>query len=227
LASQPAQITPERLLAALAQNPAAVNAPANTVGAGVVEQALKGGGRQNALDFQEDPVSGMRFATYGNVLSPSGVNPSRAAEVVQLRGPNGEDLGFATRGKSGVQPLKTGQVKDLDRYNRLSKQLNTLIAAQAKVAWKEEATAQYQKEIDAVMEQIAGLERGSRTSPKDGTRGGASHAEFTAIRMAQQKEANRTGVMPGPALSPLAEAAAGAPGRERYKLVNGQLQLVQ
>lgn len=110
------------------------------------------------INYSEDPETGTRFATYGNVLQPSGVNPKRAGATVPITGPNGEQLGVGLPNKSGVTPLNTGSVKDKDKYDRLSKQLNGLIEAQGKAAYNATASGAYQKQIDAVVQQIQELE---------------------------------------------------------------------
>lgn len=45
----------------------------------LAEGGVVGGAAQNPLLFNEDPVSGKRFATFGNSISPSGINPQKAA----------------------------------------------------------------------------------------------------------------------------------------------------
>jgi hypothetical protein len=42
-------------------------------------QEGQGGRGAHALAFEEDPVSGQRFATFGNMMQPSGTNPTKSA----------------------------------------------------------------------------------------------------------------------------------------------------
>jgi len=135
--------------------------PAAPAAQEILQQTARAGGKlAPSLQFEEDPVSGTRFATYGNILSPSGVNPARAGNAVAITGPRGENLGVGLPGRSGVTPLQTGQVKDKDKYNRLSKQLNTLVDAQSRVSYNPTASSAYDKKIAAIAEQLADLEGG-------------------------------------------------------------------
>lgn len=149
----------ERALQSLPANPQAVNAR----GFANVDNLMRAAEQQRnppALAFEEDPVSGTRFATFGNILSPSGVNPTRAGNAIAITGPGGEQLGMGLPTKSGVTPLQTGTVKDKDKYNRLTKQLGNFINAQGRVAYNKTAFDAYQSQIDELIPQIQELETG-------------------------------------------------------------------
>ena len=63
------------------------------------------GGRL-VIQFQEDPVSGQRFATFGNMMQPSGTNPTRiAAESAPTVSPDGK---FFHDGKKWVAVKQLG-----------------------------------------------------------------------------------------------------------------------
>jgi len=124
-------------------------------------------GRAGPGSFDEDTTTGYRFYNKGKTVLPSGVNPKRAGSAVPITGPDGERIGMGLPNRGGLTRLEMGEVKDKDRYNRLSKQLNTLIAAQGR-AYLPAAAAAYQKQIDAVVSQIQELEEEATPAPAGG-----------------------------------------------------------
>lgn len=51
---------------------------------------LQGGAGERAIAFQEDPETGQRFATFGNQMQPSGVNPRTARASAPTVSPDGK-----------------------------------------------------------------------------------------------------------------------------------------
>lgn len=86
----------------------------------------------NSLGFQEDPVSGLRFATWGNSVLPSGMNPNKASEVVELTAPDGTKLGYGIRNRTGTQPVKTGAITAQDQFEALQAEKRALINAKGR-----------------------------------------------------------------------------------------------
>ncbi len=68
-ATDPSNLTPkERYLQRGGNDPA------------LIRELMQFGEQQQGIQFDEDPVSGQRFATYGRSMAGSGVNPARVAE---------------------------------------------------------------------------------------------------------------------------------------------------
>lgn len=60
------------------------------------------------VQFDEDPVTGARFARRGGVVVPSGTNPAKQETKPEpMHGPNGELIGYVVRSpRGGVQMVK-------------------------------------------------------------------------------------------------------------------------
>lgn len=159
----PGGVTPDRLLEALAQNPQAINARGMSNVDNLMRALQEGdGGQQFEFNPERDviPLSQLPGQFFTRTSKGGGQivqNPEAIAAAAEAR----------QRG-SGV-----GNVKDKDRYTRLSKQLNSIIEAQGKVAVLGEAySAKYQPQIDALVAELKGLEGGSgsdASSPADVT----------------------------------------------------------
>jgi hypothetical protein len=108
-------------------------------------------------EFKLPGVKGVLRVPTGPKTSVVMMDPDSAGNATRITGPGGEDLGFGLPGRSGVTPLKTGEVRDKDKYDRLSKQLNALISAQGK-AITQKARDAYQEQISTVEQQIQSLE---------------------------------------------------------------------
>lgn len=160
--------TAESLLRALAENPQAINAR----GMGNVDNLMRAlqegqGGQQFEFNPERDviPLSQLPGQFFTRTSKGGGQivqNPEAIAAAAEAR----------QRG-SGA-----GNVKDKDRYTRLSKQLNSLIDAQANVAVLGDTyTAKYQPQIDALVAELKGLE--------GGTGGGAAAADQADVTQEQ------------------------------------------
>ena len=83
----------------------------------------KGGG---TLAFDEDPVSGNRYARYRNTVLPSGVNPAKmSADAEAVLDPEGNTLGYGTRDPKGRLTMLRGErggITDKDMLGALQKQ---------------------------------------------------------------------------------------------------------
>lgn len=108
----------------------------------------------------------------GYLRVPTGPNtsqiltdPNVSGKAVAITGPGGEALGFGLPNRGGVQPLPATGVRDKDKYERLSKQLDSLIGSQGKAITEAGRTA-YQKQIDSVEAQIKELESATTEPPK-------------------------------------------------------------
>lgn len=167
----------ERLMRAFSENPDVFNLPANSLGGNLLERFLANERtaadtffRPGETNFALPNIPGMLRVPTGPNTSVILADPSKAGQAVAITGPDGQQVGLGLPTRSGVTPLATGSVKENDRYNRLTRQLTGLIAAQGK-AYRDETRAEYQKQIEAVEAELNGLETGGGASA---TPGGAS-----------------------------------------------------
>lgn len=83
----------------------------------------KGGG---TLAFDEDPVSGNRYARFRNTVLPSGVNPGKmSADAEAVLDPEGNILGYGLRDPKGrltMMRRETGGITDKDELTSLVRQ---------------------------------------------------------------------------------------------------------
>jgi hypothetical protein len=133
-------------------------------------RALEAGneGATPNLAFQEDPVSGVRFATFGKSISPSGVNPEQLSEAVDVTDSQGNVLGKGLRTRSGIQMLKTGEVTERDQFKALTDEKRALIAAKSRAVLPQLA-APYDTAIAAIDEELKKLQQPSGKSAKTAT----------------------------------------------------------
>ena len=119
----------------------------------------KGGG---TLAFNEDPVSGHRYAVYGKQLLPSGVNPAKMpADAEAVLDPEGNILGYGLRDPKGRLTMmrgETGGITDKDLLASLTKR----IAAEA----RHDVKASLQKSIDDLIKKRRG--GGGNPAPDNG-----------------------------------------------------------
>jgi hypothetical protein len=75
-----------------------------------------------SLEFQEDPVSGARFAAYGHTLQPSGVNPAKARPTTEMVDDgSGGQVPVLVNPKTGAgTALRTGGVTPQDQFKSAS-----------------------------------------------------------------------------------------------------------
>lgn len=123
-------ITRERLLAAMATNPQAVN---TRVGGSLLEQAMQGEGAETFFN-RNDPMaqdipglSGFKRVVTGPNTSQLLAAFGEEAKALPITGPQGEQLGYGLPTRSGVQPLKEpDKLTARDRLQDISRQISAI-----------------------------------------------------------------------------------------------------
>ena len=147
------------------------------------------------LAFQEDPVSGKRFATFGNSISPSGINPikAQATEFPDVRGyvkvPKGDgSFQYLLNKPNAQQSLELSRMKD--RRDSIKTQIqayDTKLASDpnAKTSFwggtkLADEKAKLEKQLEDVHARIADLESGGENTPpiKPKAKGGDLWKDF-------------------------------------------------
>jgi len=137
-------------------------------------------GEDSAGRFTEDQVTGMRFYEKNKTVMPSGVNPDKAFGARPITGPDGQSLGFGMPGRGGVTPLRTGEIRNTDKYKRLVTQESKLLDGYTKALSEEERTA-YRRQLNEVQAEISILESGGRA-------GGGAATSWTDFQNWQQSK---------------------------------------
>jgi len=118
----------------------------------------KGGG---TLAFDEDPVSGNRYARFRNTVLPSGVNPAKmSADAEAVLDPEGNILGYGLRDPKGRLTMMRGEQGGITDKDLLSS-LTRLQAAEV----RPDVKASLQRSIDDLLNKRHGGGGGAGGNP--------------------------------------------------------------
>lgn len=149
----------ERMRFAMQRNPQAAISPQfdNLLNALQLKQQQKTdeGFFSNTGPQKTEIMPGVFRAVLGR--NQSQLVDTRSPKVQTLDDGQGGTVPVLVTGRGQATQIKTGKVQDEDRYTRISKQLNSLIAAQGR-AFSETSKASYQTRIDELDKELQGLE---------------------------------------------------------------------
>lgn len=131
-----------------------------------IAQLMEAGRRENAPAFfqrgdaeKAAPIApGFLRAVLGPNTSQVIPDMTNAGAAVPITGPNGEDLGFGLPGRSGVTPLRSGEVTEKDQFTALQAEKRALIAAKGRSL--PSAQAAYDAAIAELDKTLSGLKPG-------------------------------------------------------------------
>jgi hypothetical protein len=115
-------VTSERLRMALGQNPAAVNAPNfDNLLRAIQTQQMEPMFKPGETNFALPEVADFKRIPTGPNTSQLIYAPRTPGAAVPITGPGGEQLGMGLPGRTGITPLRTGQVTEQDQFKALER----------------------------------------------------------------------------------------------------------
>lgn len=163
----------EEMMSALGRHPAAMNAPANSVGGTYIRELMQNSGRDANAFFKPGDPAAQDIEGLPNwmrvVLGPNQSQviqkPSDSVTATPIIGQNGEVLGYGTQGRSGLNQVRTedaskGKITERDQFKSLDslhreyvRNAGAALLPEQRQVWQQKAD-----DIAAQMNEMVGTE---------------------------------------------------------------------